>query len=528
MPAPITRSKAPPQAAVICCPNVPRSPIIGNNLYSLGLLYLANSCAKTGFGCELIDAYFLNLGTAETARKMLACKSPAAYGFMINSEEMLSSALEIVRNMKQCRPRSKFQPIVLGGMYATLRYRSILARHPEVDFVVLGEGELTFTELLTALQAGSDMAGIKGLAYRKRGKIHRSPGRELPECLDSYGHYDLLRIPGLEKSNAWTISSSRGCSGSCSFCLVGLNFLGKSHWRGHSAGWISEQLRALVRQHGVRRVLFVDDEFIGCPASLARGEQLARRLIKMRLSVKYSIMCRPDTVIRNKPLLRLLRDSGLETVFLGVETFDDRILKSLNKGFKSADSKSAITFLESLGILVQCGNIVFTPWMTAATLARDLRLFREQVENNRNTVFFSLNGIDIFAPTALGQSCSAGEDAWQLHWPHIEKKMYSVYQLWLEIERAIFFPALGGLAGKQSEIRKQLCLWQIDTVMEIIEGVTEKRPGLRRKLLFGAYLRACDLVGRHGGGGALKRFISLNRDAAAPAAEKEICFERHY
>lgn len=515
-------------AAVICCPNVPQSPIIGNNLYSLGLLYLAESCAKAGFACKQVDAYFLNLGHAQTARKMLTVKAPAAYGFMINSEEMLTSAMAIVRELKSSRPGKPFPPVVLGGMYATLRHREILSRHPEVGFIVLGEGERTFVELIAALREGLGTAGIQGLAWRERGKACAGPARALPDCLDVYGRYDLSRIPGLNRGGAWTISSSRGCSGSCAFCLVGLNFSGKASWRGHSAAWIAEQLQVLAGEHGARRVLFVDDEFIGCPASLTRAEELARRLSKLRLPVKYSIMCRPDTVIRNKRLVRQLRDSGLDTVFLGVETFNLHILKRLNKGFAPHDAKAAISFLENLGIRVQCGNIVFTPWMTAATLTRDLRLFRDQVESGSNTVFFSLNGIDIFGPTTLGRSCGAGKNSWQLRWPRTDKNMYSVYRLWQEIERVIFFPALGGLAGKQSEIRRELCLWQLDMVMDILAGVKAKRPGLRRRLLFGAYLRACGLVARHGGGEALKRFTSLNRSASAPAADKELCFERHY
>lgn len=528
MPARLANVKNSQSAAVVCCPNVPRSPIISNNLYSLGLLYLAESCARAGIACEQLDAYFLNLGAAETVLRLLAVKAPTAYGFMINSEEMLSSAMDIVQELKSRCGQRPIPPVVLGGMYATLRYREILARHPEVDFVVLGEGESTFVELIAALRKGAATGGIQGLAWREQGKACAGAPRTLPDSLDAYGCYDLSRIPSPDQSGAWTISSSRGCSGSCSFCLVGLNFSGKAAWRGHSATWIVGQMRTLALKHGARRVLFVDDEFIGCPASLSRAEELAERLARLRLPLKYSIMCRPDTVIRNTRLVRRLRDSGLDTVFLGVETFNPRILKRLNKGFTPEAAKAAITFLESLGMIVQCGNIVFTPWMTSGSLTRDLKLFREQVERGANTVFFSLNGIDIFGPTALGRACGARTGSWQLRWSGADKRMHSVYRLWQEIERVIFFPALGGLAGKQPGIRKELCLWQLDTAMDIIAGVKAGQRGLRRRLMFGAYLRACSLVTRHGGEKALKRFTSLNRSASAKATEREICFERHY
>ncbi len=226
------------KTVVLCCPNVLRSPVVDNKLYSLGLLYLHNCAQRAGYESLLVDAYFLELTAEETVKEIAREKNPYLYGFMVNSPEMLESTLSIIRQLPRTDGKGRAIPVVLGGVYPSMEYRGLMEKNTEVDLIIRGEGEETFGELLPALRGSKGLDGIKGLSWRTGLKIHHNRDRAPVSDLDAFGGYDLDLIQGVMPKKSWTISSSRGCSGTCSFCLVGLNFGKKGLWRGHSAGWV--------------------------------------------------------------------------------------------------------------------------------------------------------------------------------------------------------------------------------------------------------------------------------------------------
>lgn len=510
---------------VLCCPNVPRSPVVDNKLYSLGLLYLRGAASRAGWESLLLDAYFLELTTAETVERISHGDGASLYGFMVNSPEALESALSISRRLPRIGRDGRAIPVVVGGVYPSLEYKGLLEANGEIDLVVRGEGEETFRHLLEALRGPEGLENIAGLSWRDGPKVRHNPDR-LPACdLDAFGGYDPGVISGVMPDMSWSISSSRGCSGTCSFCLVGLNFGKKGSWRGHSARWVADQVEEITGKYGARHIRFVDDEFVGSGESADRAMEIAELLRKRKVRPKFSIMCRSDTVVRYPAVFKRLRSAGLVNVFLGIESGNDEVLSHLNKRHGTDDSVRAVSILCDLNIRVQGGNIVFHPWMTEKTALRDIGFFQDLLERHERFVFFALNGVDIFRGTGLDGGYGAREGGWQLTWEAQDEKMQAIYALWMRIERMILFPALVSLGTMTPRIRRGLCFWQLKVLRSLITGFRDDRQ-YREGVLFEIFLEVCGFLRTYGGRTAMKRFLDHRSELSPP--ERELCFERHY
>ena len=105
--------------------------------------------------------------------------------------------------------------ITFGGAHATALPREILAYHPSVDTVVIGEGEATFMDLLGHLAAERPVAGIPGTAWRCNGKVVVEPRRPPIENLDAL-------VPPQAYFSMHKVVTSRGCPGNCTFCASNL------------------------------------------------------------------------------------------------------------------------------------------------------------------------------------------------------------------------------------------------------------------------------------------------------------------
>lgn len=510
---------------ILCCPNVLRSPVVDNKLYSLGLLYLRNAARQAGYESILVDAYFLELTVEETVKRILCEDNPFLYGFMINSPEMLKSALSIIQRLPRDDYKGGRVPVVLGGIYPSLEYRGLMEANDEIDLVVRGEGEETFRHVLEALRDSKGFGGIPGLSWRTGSKICHNSDRQPASDLDVFGDYDPGTISGVMPEMSWTISSSRGCSGACSFCLVGLNFGKKGVWRGHSAQWVADHVEEMTGKYGARHIRFVDDEFVGCERSADRAMEITELLKKRKVRPKFSIMCRSDTVRRYPAVFKKLRSAGLANVFLGIESGNDEVLSRLNKRHSVEDSMKAVSILCDLNVRVQGGNIVFHPWMSEETALKDIGFFQDLLERHDKFVFFTLNGVDIFRDAGLGEGYKGKGGNWQFKWEAQDEKMQAIYALWMRIERTILFPALASLGTITPRIRRDLCFWQLKAFKGLITGFKDDKR-YREGILFEIFLEICGFLRMHGGRKAMKSFLA--RRTSTPEMEKEVCFERHY
>lgn len=274
------------------------------------------------------------------------------------------------------RLRAHGIPIVAGGSHVNPLPDEAIAHG--VDVVALGEGERTVVELAEHFAGGGgDLSAIAGLCWRGAdGALRRTAPRALVENLDdlpfpAFEDFPIRRYTGSDDVDSnpvfWAVFSSRGCPFQCTFCC-GYNVFGRTY-RLRSAENIVEEIRHLVRDYGVRKIAFQDDEIL---LDRGRALRLCRLLAESGLALKMSARSRIDS-IDDEMILRL-REAGLRRISFGIESWNDETLRRIKKNYRVEAIFRGLDVLARVGFPhVHLNAIVGFPWETRALLEANLR-----------------------------------------------------------------------------------------------------------------------------------------------------------
>ena len=189
----------------------------------MGLLYLAAYARKEHGDCfsiEVLDTQVEKMSYAQIKADLQARK-PDVVGISCMTF-LLLDALKVARIAKELNPHTH---VVIGGTHPTI-YPQEMASHPDLDSIVMGEGEQTFSELLAALNEGKSLAEIAGVGYKENGRVRLNPKRDFIQDLDGlpFPSRDLLstekyyNVLGDSKVLMTSLLTSRGCPFKCTFC----------------------------------------------------------------------------------------------------------------------------------------------------------------------------------------------------------------------------------------------------------------------------------------------------------------------
>jgi len=221
------------------------------------------------------------------------------------------------------RCRKKGIPVIMGGAHPSFLPEESM-KHS--DYVVRGEGDVTLPELIDHIEKGApNIASIKGLSYRNsHGTVINNPPRPFIEDLDTLPLPDFKLVEKWKPSHIYPISTSRGCPFNCSFCSVIQMFGRKYRFKA-----VEILLREFKQIDTISRgnKFFVDDNFT---ANKERTKELLRAMIAERISFTWSAQVRTD-VAKDEELLRLMADSGCDTVHIGFESVNPKTLELYNK-----------------------------------------------------------------------------------------------------------------------------------------------------------------------------------------------------
>lgn len=229
------------------------------------------------------------------------------------------------------RKRHPNVPIVWGGYFPSL-YPDAALNAPYVDYLVRGQGEETFLELLDALEGKRELRGIAGLSFKDQFglPVHnperplRSPG-DFPPAPYHRLDPDLYLMPTFLGSRTTVYQASIGCPYKCNFCGV-VPFSGARE-KVEPPDRTASVLGDLSRRYGVNAVQFYDNNFF---LREDHARELADRLAPLKL--RWWCEARVDAVMRfSDDTLRALRRSGLVMIFCGVESGSDARLKEMQK-----------------------------------------------------------------------------------------------------------------------------------------------------------------------------------------------------
>ncbi|MFH1319794.1 MAG: radical SAM protein [Bacteroidota bacterium] len=238
----------------------------------------------------------------------------------------LIDVIKTVRLVKKINPESR---VVLGGPHVNLFPEETIALDG-VDFLVLGEGEIIFSQLLDNIYNYDELKKIKGLVFKdKNGEIAHTGIPDTVKDLDNlsfparhltpYKKYSSLLA---KRTPITTMITSRGCPFKCSFC--DRPHLGKK-FRAMSAEKVVGEIEKSLKL-GIHEFLIYDDTFT---INKTRVKKICELIIEKKLDVGFDIRARVDTL--NEELLLLLKKAGCRGIHYGVEAGTEKILKVLKK-----------------------------------------------------------------------------------------------------------------------------------------------------------------------------------------------------
>jgi anaerobic magnesium-protoporphyrin IX monomethyl ester cyclase len=253
---------------------------------------------------------------------------------------------------------------VVGGIHFSYLAEDSLARFPEIDIVVRGEGEQTLLELVQALHRQQPLAQVKGLTFRHTGKIVNTPDRPQIKDLNvlPYPGYHFVRdhMKGYHfrmmagKNNPYAlIEASRGCDHTCTFCSQ-WKYWGRC--RRKSPERVADEFEYVYREFG-SRFLWLTDDNLGLGKWM---DQFCDELLERGFSddLLWFMQVRADDIITHKDLLPKMRKSGLHWAMAGVETHKPSTLAKYRKTLDPSMAKQAMTLLKESGIMAQTTAII--------------------------------------------------------------------------------------------------------------------------------------------------------------------------
>lgn len=296
---------------------------------SRGILSMATFLESRGYSTEIIPlSYYLGFRekwsfkeVGSILKDFIQNADPILVGVSNQFTGDYPTCIEI---LKICKQLNENVVTVIGGVHVTFLDAECL-KLPHVDIVVRGEGEWTLLDLIAALENKTDLQNVKGITFRKNGKIIRNPDRPMGD-LNKLPPTDFTLLPPEFIQNIFVHGMlNRGCSFNCSFC-------------GESAFWkkrryfpvrrIIEEMESLDRvyknpMHGI------DDSmlYIGSEQFIEMSAEIITH--KIRLQPDFYIMSRVDSF--DEHALENVERAGIRFVTLGIESASPKVLKMMNK-----------------------------------------------------------------------------------------------------------------------------------------------------------------------------------------------------
>ncbi len=249
-------------------------------------------------------------------------------------------------------------PVVWGGVHSSLLPGQTL-ENEYVDFVIVGEGEETFLELVNALKknVGDAISHIEGLGYKENDKIFINPQRdfinldelsETPYHLIDVEKYIAKKSYATGKSaRSLAFYTSRGCPHRCGFCYN--KEFNRRKWRGKSAKSVVKEMKKLINDYQINAFEIEDDEFF---VDIERARKICELIIRENLNIDIFASCRVNYVANSMDdrYLKLLYRAGFRTLSFGIESGSERILDLIHKDISINQVFETIKRLKKAGI----------------------------------------------------------------------------------------------------------------------------------------------------------------------------------
>jgi len=333
------------------------------------------------------DLILVQQRVRETVEQLVQEYQPDILGLSVMTFQR-KTALRIVELVRSLRAEVR---VVVGGYDPSLAPQAYMHESSGIDYIVRGEGEITFRELLRAMETNTGLSHIVGLSYRDADGWHENPSRPV-HSLEG----DEIRLPKRDARvlNGYTmmgrqidvVETSRGCTFDCGFCSI-IEMRGRN-FHTYTFDRVLADIRD-ARDHGARAIFIVDDNI---SLNIKRFEALCRAIIDAGLNdIVYTVQAMTSPIaMHGETLAPLMRKAGFRYVFLGIENIledDLDFLKAAAKNeYREGGRKTgnatlrAIECLHKNNMYVVGGLIIGNPDDTRDSIQANLEFARKYVD----------------------------------------------------------------------------------------------------------------------------------------------------
>lgn len=330
--------------------------IEGHYVMPMGILYVSAYVKKSG----IANVYTLNLnhvsGEEYDILQSYITKNKIDF---VGLGGLSGEYSDIVRVVSLVRKIDRNMIIQVGGGIMTADPVVTMQAMPDVDFGIIGEGEQTSVELIDAIARKLDLTSVNGIIYRCENGLRITNRRVEIDNLDTlpfpdyegFNYAEYLRLnPDLsdegKKYSQVSVIGGRSCKYNCTFCFHPSG----SKYRQRSLDSIFSEIDYLVRNYDISYIALREELFA------TDNERVRQFCERVRVyDFDWSIQLRIDSI--NKELVDLLKNTRCRYLFVGVESADDRVLKSMRKGITLAQIERALDMLRDAGLNSRSGVI---------------------------------------------------------------------------------------------------------------------------------------------------------------------------
>lgn len=328
----------------------------GGPIPPLEMLYVASHLRVTcgdGLRIKLTDTGLEQLEEDDIQNELEEFAPDAVILYALSWEAGLVHA--VAAAVKQHNPQTV---VIVFGQLATFSSQ-YLCEDPHIDYVVVGEPELTVAELVQAVGQGrAGLGDINGLAYRENGTVRTTAPRVYPDNIDRFeilpemwDGIDIRRYARFENWNGAIkedfyipILTQRGCPFKCTFCRE--TYGKKFHAR--SPEHVVAEIRFLYERYGAREFHIYDPVF---NYDQERAKNICRLIIESGLKISLAFPHGVRADIMTEELLTLMRRAGTYKLVYGIESASRRLQKAFRKNLNLEQVREIIRVTADKGII---------------------------------------------------------------------------------------------------------------------------------------------------------------------------------
>jgi len=354
--------------------------------HNIGLSYIGAVLLKAGYEVELYDLEAFKYSEEEVKNKLRSTDADIiCIGTLVTGFNYIRWLCAEIKNIKPDLP------IILGNSIATTIPELVL-KNITVDYLVIGEGEITILELIDAIKGNKPFSEVDGIAYIENNEIVFTKPRELIQDLDTipYPAWHLFPLkeiylknknPGsVLKRPIGDVSSTRGCPYNCTFCYHPFQ---NKKVRMHSGKRVIEEIKFLVENYNIRSIGFADDLFT---LKKNRVYEICDLMDKENVKIKWRAACRVNLI--SEDLLKRMKKSGCVELGIGVESGSQIILDNIKKQTTVQQGEKALALCKKLNIHARTSYMIGNVGETRETVFETVR-FRKKYDPGMGGFFYA-------------------------------------------------------------------------------------------------------------------------------------------